>query len=227
MKRTYLVIALLLGLAVVMPACVPAAAPTQDQFNATQAAQTIEKLMTQVIKQTTPIVLPTATITATLPATETASPSPTVSPTSGLMPGQPTLTKTAVPSLTRTLSDRCLSSFFVGVIGAKWDTERLAWVLDELSNVPFTATFDVRNNGSCTWDPSFRLIYYTGEHMSGPDYVIIGSSVIPNDSKFNHVNIDVGPLMIGGKGYHTGYWAMQTSDGRTFGPSFLITILIK
>jgi hypothetical protein len=226
MNRTSYILALLLGLAILLPACAPAAAPTQDQSNTTQAAQTIERLMTQVVKASTPIVLPSATPSATPLATNTPEIIPTETPSTGQTPGQTQPTK-LVPSLTRTLSTNCLSAFLVGVLGSKWDTERQAWVLEELSNTPFTATFDVRNTGTCTWDPAFRLIYYTGEHMGGPNFVKIGSSVNPNDPTFNHVNVDVGPLMIGGKGYHTGYWAMQTSDGRTFGPSFLITILIK
>jgi hypothetical protein len=225
MKRTLFVLALLLGLAILLPACAPIAAPTQDQsVQNTQAAQTIERLMTQVVKASTPIVLPSATATATLPATNTPEPSLTETPTAGT-PGQVLPTK-LIPSLTRTLSSNCLSAFLVGVLGSKWDEERQAWVLDEISNTPFTATFDVRNTGSCTWDPAFKLVYSASEHMSGPDTVAIGSKVDPTDPVWNHVNIDVGPLMIGGKGYHVGYWRMQTSDGRTFGPSLMITVHI-
>ena len=63
--------------------------------------------------------------------------------------------------------------------------------------------------------------------MSGPNAVSIGSSVIPNDPKFGHVNVDVGPLLIGALGYHSGYWVMKSSDGKIFGPSFLLYVHIS
>jgi hypothetical protein len=227
MKRIFLPFILILGLAIVLSACAPAVPQTPDQPAMTQAAQTIQALMTQVVKQSTPFIPPTNTVTQTPFPTDLPAPTLTEALTTPPAPGTTPAATKSIPSITRTLSGNCLNSFLVGVIGSKWDADRKAWVLEETANAPFTATFDVRNIGTCTWDPAFLLVYYTGEHMSGPNAVTIGSTVDPNDPKFNHVNIDVGPLMIGGKGYHTGYWAMKSSDGRVFGSSFLLTVLIK
>jgi hypothetical protein len=223
MKRFLLPLTVTFAIALTISACAPAAVPTQDQSAVTLAAQTIQALMTQVVKQSTPFIPPTFTATVTSPATNTPNPMPTNTPIPQSTGSNQTPGKT-LPTITRTLSGNCLSSFFVGIIGAKWDTDRNAWVLEQKINQPFTATFDVRNNGTCTWDPSFKLIYYQGDHMNGPNSVLIGSSVDPNDPKLNHVNVDVGPLTIFSLGYTTGYWAMKTSDGRVFGSSFLITV---
>jgi hypothetical protein len=225
MKRKLYPLTILLG-AVILSACLPSLVPPTEEPQpvATMAAQTNEKLMTLLVKQLTPAATSTGTATLTLPhPSNTPIPLPSATENATESAG----TSLQNPNIKNSsgavsASQNCLASSFQGIIGMKWDGGRKAWVWETRSFAPFTVTFSIRNSGTCPWDPAFRLGFYSGEHMSGPNYVLIGVTAKPNDS----IQVDIGPLMTASTGYHSSYWKMQSADGTQFGPSMLLYVRV-
>jgi hypothetical protein len=168
----------------------PSAAQTQSE------AGTLAALST-ALAGTTPAA------TETLATEPTPSETPQVSVTYSLTrapygtPG----TNPAAP-----LQEQCNAAFFVGYVG-----------LGDGAPVGAATTFkkvwDVRNIGTCTWTRDYRLVFYNGEHMSGPNWVPFPQEVAPGDHMF------IGVIMIAPYegGTHTGYWMLQAEDGSQFG----------
>jgi hypothetical protein len=223
MKKIYFSILFVLGISAAFSGCVSSAnAPTAEPLAPTLIAQTNEKLMTLLANKQTSGPTATSTLTAT-PVPPTSTPLPSLTFTAVVPPGSTPTASMAVPSLTRTITQNCLSAFLVGVVGSKWDSVNQVWALEETAGLPVKVTFDVRNTGTCSWDPSFKFKYWSGEHMSGPNYVNLPHGVAPND----HIFIDINIISPAGNGFHHGYWTMESSDGKTFPITFMLTILIK
>jgi hypothetical protein len=168
--------------------------------------------------------------TPSVPPSMTPSPTPsvtlslTLSPTLSMIPSlTPTVTKTNVPGLTFPSSKDCLADYFLGIAGAISDPEKGGvYVLEVKANEPFTASFSVRNIGTCTWDPSFNLVFIKGEQMGAQKSVLLETFVQPN----TNIIIKVGPIVDSSNGYHYSYWIMQSSDGREFGQELVLRVHI-
>ncbi len=153
--------------------------------------------------------LSTALAGTTPAASETTAPAPTPSETPQ---ASVTYSLTRAPYGTpgtnpaAPLQEQCNAAFFVGYVG-----------LGDGAPVGAATTFkkvwDVRNIGTCTWTQDYRLVFYSGEHMSGPNWVPFPQEVAPGDHMF------IGAIMIAPYegGTHTGYWMLQSEDGTQFG----------
>jgi hypothetical protein len=181
----------------------PSAVPLE-----TQAAQTVQALLTQVSAQAS------NTPTLALP-TETPLPPPTFAPTPVLPMGSPstglpTLTALPVGSVTPqgtpTLEGVCNAAFFVGDVTYPDGTV----VPPDRS---FEKTWDVRNIGSCTWTRQYQLVFFNGKHMSGPNYVNFPQIVPPGGHLFLSVDL-LSPVP---PGPWVGSWILQAPDGTRFG----------
>jgi len=98
---------------------------------------------------------PTPTATARVPAPKTSAPATQAASTK--VPSAPT--NTAAPSSAGTCTD---SAAFVADVTVPDNT-----TVDK--GEAFTKTWRIRNTGTCTWTPSYTLVFKSGEQMSAPD----------------------------------------------------------
>jgi hypothetical protein len=157
----------------------------------TQAALTVEALQTQLAVQQTST--PVTFNTATLAPSQTSVPSATTAPT--LPP--PPATATPIP---------CDRVDFVSDVTIPDGTGFNA-------NTSFTKTWRLKNNGSCTWTTSYKLIFISGDAMSGPATQALPSSVAPGQT----VDISVNLKSPGTANDYQGNYKLQNASGVTFG----------
>lgn len=161
--------------------------------NVTQAYQTIEAQMTMAST-----LLPRTTIT---PLTITPSLSgPTLHPT------LPTLPATLPPAMTSTpICDRAAA-------GNPIDTTIPDGTV-MAPNTPFTKTWRIINNGTCSWTPGYAVVWFSGEIMGANQANPINVSVSPGST------VDVSVDMVAPKdpGTYIGYWKLRNANGRVFG----------
>jgi len=222
MIRKNTILGMSMILAALLAACAAPSTPTDPA--ATVAAKTMEVILTEISDQIHQSQTMAPSLTPTDTATPTITDTPTIIPTVDLdavtpdsspaeitpinsTPTGPTPTTDPDSILTRTLVGKCNAAFFVGDIGPVFDNTEVK------ANTTFTKTWDVRNIGFCTWNRSYRLIYYSGQHMNGPDYIDFPEIVPPNKNFWLLVTL-IAPKSTG---IHTGRWYLQDSDGNRFG----------
>jgi hypothetical protein len=198
-------------------ACASTATPTEPAE--TEAAKTMEAVLTEISDQIqqsqTMAPNPTSTATPTPANTDTPTVIPTVdlggATPEGITPvGSPTgPTPTTDPDSlkTRTLVGKCNAAFFVGDIGPIQDGSNVK------AKSTFTKTWEVRNIGMCTWDRRYKLFYYSGQHMNGPHFINFPEIVPPNQSTWLSVDLTAPDSA----GEHVGRWYLQDPDGVRFG----------
>jgi hypothetical protein len=202
-------------------ACSPTAQPVD--VSATAAARTAQAILTEISAQiaqsqtAAPSPTPTATPTPAITDTPTTIRTVDLSLSTGTLsagitpihstPTGPTPTTDPNSLLTRTLVGKCPAAFFVGDVGPVQDSSEVK------AGQKFTKTWDVRNIGNCTWDRSYRLIFYTGQHMFGPDAINFPEIVPSNKDTFLSVTLTAPDST----GIHTGQWYMEDSSGYRFG----------
>lgn len=77
----------------------------------------------------------------------------------------------------------------------------------------FTKTWTIKNLGNCTWDSSYRLIYWSGDLMGGATYYDMPEIVLPGDEISISILLQAPPS----EGAYTGYWRLQTPWNANFG----------
>lgn len=183
----------LLGLAamLVLSACnlprAPRTTRTPTVSQITAAAQTVEAQLTQIA----------ATMAATPLPTGAASPTP--------QPGIPTITLPVARTATQAYVPCDWATFVADITipdGTKFSP-----------GASFTKTWRLKNNGTCTWTPSYSLVFADGASMGGPSSAPLGSSVAPGQTIDISVNLTA-PLTAG---THRGYWKLRNATGATFG----------
>ena len=141
MSKMPWLVSIILSFALLSSACnLPASTQEPEGAGAvlTAAAQTVEASLTQSVQQNTPIV-------PALPTNTTAAPTVTlaaVSPTSG------------APAVTATQD--CDKADFVTDVTIPDGT-----VLDP--DESFTKTWRLKNSGTCSWTPSYAVIFSNGD----------------------------------------------------------------
>jgi len=203
MSKSTRLVSILLFLALVLSACnLPGNAteePDGAQAVLTAAAQTVEANLTQAAVQNpttqpTFAVVPTSTIAA--PTVTLAGPSPT----------------SIAPVATAT-SD-CDDGDFVTDVTIPDGT-----VLDP--NESFTKTWRLKNSGTCSWTPSYAVVFSNGDSMSGPATQALTGNVNPGQTMDISVNLKA-PATAGD---YTGYWKLRNAAGVTFA-TFYVTIKV-
>jgi hypothetical protein len=197
--------------AIFMISCNLIAQTSQSPVNSadalyTQAAQTVQVQLTQQAL-TTPTdtssgSLSTPIVTA-IPQTSTpspASPTPPATATATLpLPTPLPPTATAIPVI-------CDQVKFVQDVT----------VADGTSYAPgaeFTKIWRLRNNGSCTWNTSYSLVFVSGERMGAPKSVPLPGNVSPGQS----VDVQVDFLAPAEQGRYRSYWMLSNAEGELFG----------
>jgi len=185
---------ILSSLMLMLAAC-GGAEPTLDAAEAvmTNAAGTVAVALTQAAESqpsatSLPSETPTAEITETLAVTNTPVP-----------------TRTPFSSGGSTGNACDLAGFVADVT-----------VPDGTSFTPgasFTKTWRLINNGTCTWNTSYTVVFVDGEQMTTANSVALSSAVGPGES----VDISIDMTAPSSAGNYLGNWYLKNSTGQIFG----------
>jgi hypothetical protein len=81
----------------------------------------------------------------------------------------------------------------------------------------FTKSWTFKNTGTCTWNTDYKMVFATGDAMSGPASVNLTGTVAPNAQ----VTISVDMTAPTDPGTYTGYWKLQADDDEQFGQVYV------
>ena len=177
--------ALAILISVVLSASACGSSAQNEASISTAVAQTVQagQSLTEVAIQ--PTVTPGATIESTsMPAT-----TPTSAPTLASAPSDP----------------NCVGANLVGENppdGALLQPGEYFW-----------KTWTLLNTGTCTWDSSYKLIFWSGELMGGLISYPLPIEVLPNEQKDISIYLKAPDT----DGTFTGYWQLQTPWNANFG----------
>ncbi len=181
---------ILAGIAIILAilACnLPSNNPNQQDPGAimTAAALTVQAQL----PATVPAASPVATSTQTIPPT--AIPFPTIPPS----PIPPAATPTS----------NCDNAQFITDVTYP-DNTSIA------SSTAFTKTWRLKNIGSCSWTPSYTLVFTGGDSMSGPAAQALVGNVNPGQT----VDVSVNLTSPSGNGTYKGNWGLRNAAGVIF-----------
>jgi hypothetical protein len=77
----------------------------------------------------------------------------------------------------------------------------------------FVKTWTLRNDGSCTWTPDYKLVFTSGERMSGASPTLFGTTVPPNGQGTLSITLIAPPT----PGEYQGLWKLSSAAGQIFG----------
>jgi hypothetical protein len=80
-------------------------------------------------------------------------------------------------------------------------------------NTGFVKTWRLRNSGTCSWTPSYALVFVSGDPMSGPSTVALTRNVNPGET----LELSVSLTAPDKKGDYRGYWKLRNASGVLFG----------
>ena len=207
MRKNLVLTSIILIAAIVLSSCnLPFSGgqePTTSEMDLvnTAAAETVIALSTRLAagETETPNVI---VITATnAPATQTSTPAPTAT--------QAAATATYVPITAVPVTS-------VPVLCDRADFIADVTIPDNTVITPgasFVKTWRLRNSGSCTWSTSYRLVFDSGNAMSGPATVSLPTSVAPGQT----VDVSVTLTAPSSSGTYQGFWKLQNASGVRFG----------
>jgi hypothetical protein len=173
--------------------------PTQPGPEAayTSVAQTVEAQLTQAAIATQ-LVAPSQTAVPVLP-TNTLTPLPTNTPLPPtLTPIPPTVTPIPIP---------CDRASFVEDVSYPDNTEVAA-------GTTFVKTWRLRNNGSCTWNSSYALVFDKGDAMNGPASAQLTTGTVAPGQL---IDVSVTLKAPSTTGTYQGYWKLRNGGGAIFG----------
>jgi hypothetical protein len=198
MSQRKLIIAVILIVMISTACTLPFTIQSVDNTVSTLAAQTVQAWQTQNApaqpKQST------WTPQATQSPLPTQTPYPTYTPNATYTP-----LVTSTPKMLPTNTPQpCNQAFFVSETVP--DNTRFS------PKTSFTKSWRFKNVGTCTWNPNYKLVFFSGDQMSGPNSVKLDSYVEPGEKIDILVNLEA-PAK---SGTYTGYWRLQADDGTKF-----------
>ncbi len=146
---------------------------------------------------------------ATATATFTPVPFPTIPPATV----QPTAINTLPPAATAT--SNCDAASFVSDVTIPDNT-----VIAASDN--YSKTWRLKNIGSCSWTPSYALVFINGASMNGPSVQALTGNVNPGQT----VDLTVNLTAPGANGTYTGNWGLRNAAGVIFS-HFFVTIVVN
>ena len=186
-KNPYLLIAVLTTLALTLNACGGLAA--NQSVIATSVAMTVRAQDTKAAEYT-----PTTASNTDVPiALLSPTPLSTISP------------PTAPPTFSGTYKP-CYSADYVSDVSIP-DGTILA------PSAPFWKTWRVLNSGSCSWDSTYKFVYYSGDIMGGAYVYNFPQFTAPGQN----VDVTIELFAPQDNGTYTGYWRIQAPDKTVFG----------
>lgn len=186
MNKNLRLITMFLCLTLVVNACnLPSnTAPATDTAS-TSIAQTVQAQLTLSVP-------PTATNTVPPPplAVTTVAPPTVVPPTAVIIP-----TSTSTCDIAQFVTDVTVPDGTVLLPGQA-----------------FTKTWRFKNNGTCSWTPSYAVVFSSGNSMSGPANQALTGNVNPGQT----VDISINLTAPSTPGDYTGYWKLRNAAGVLF-----------
>jgi len=96
-------------------------------------------------------------------------------------------------------------------------------------DIKFTKTWRLLNDGTCTWTTDYKLYFYSGEQMSGPDSQRLASVPVPPGASIDVSVVLRSPLE---PGTYKGFWALKDAAGNHFGlppldKAFYVEIIVE
>ena len=185
------------------------ATPSEAEVLLTSAAHTAEADLTRLAEALQATPTPSATVEVTLDASPT-------------LPGTPP-TSIATQPATSPPTSGCDNAGFVADVTVPDGTE-----YDP--GATFTKTWELSNDGSCTWTEQYQLVYFDGDLMSGPSKQAFspGTAVAPGQTLLISVELTAPNT----PGSYIGYWLLQNTAGENFGvggpsASFWVQIIVS
>ena len=89
-------------------------------------------------------------------------------------------------------------------------------------NETFTKTWRLKNVGTCSWTPSYAVVFSSGDSMSGPATQALTGNVNPGQT----MDISVDLTAPGTDGNYKGYWKIRNAAGVHFA-QFYVDIKVK
>ncbi|HJS20890.1 MAG TPA: NBR1-Ig-like domain-containing protein [Anaerolineales bacterium] len=77
----------------------------------------------------------------------------------------------------------------------------------------FWKTWTLQNTGTCTWNPSYSLIFWSGDLMGGLTSYPLDDDIAPNEQKDISIYLKAPDT----EGTFTGYWQLQSPWNANFG----------
>jgi hypothetical protein len=77
----------------------------------------------------------------------------------------------------------------------------------------FRKTWRLKNNGTCTWNSAYKIIYWSGELMGAAMEYPLPATVAPGEE----VEIPLALTAPTGNGNYSGYWKLRSEWGTAFG----------
>jgi hypothetical protein len=185
-----------------LAACTPQTVKTQTNSDLvlTQAVQTVGAMLTSTVNAE-----PTQTPTA---ADQSVKLSFTASPSASALPTQPVqLAMVSSNSSSSYVTSACDSAALVsdGTIPDGTDI---------IGGTSFTKSWLLKNAGTCTWNSSYLLVFYSGSSMGGPvTQQLTTGTVAPGAT----IQVSVTLTAPSSTGAYTGYWVLRNASGSNFG----------
>jgi hypothetical protein len=76
----------------------------------------------------------------------------------------------------------------------------------------FTKTWRIKNTGTCSWTPSYTIVFDHGDQMSGP----IAQALVGNVNPGQTVDISINLTAPATNNHYVGYWKLRNAAGVTF-----------
>jgi len=163
-------------------------AATLNASYATSAAQTVSAVeLTSAPVQT---------------STETFTSVP--SPTTPILTFTPVFTPTL--TFTPTITTACNAAYFIKDL-----TIPDGMVLGR--GTSFTKTWRIQNIGSCTWTPSYSVVFINGDGLGASTFNYLFGYIAPG----NYVDLSVNMLTPNTDGHYRGFWELRDPNGTLFG----------
>lgn len=80
-------------------------------------------------------------------------------------------------------------------------------------NNTFVKTWRIKNIGTCSWTPSYALVFVSGDSMNGPSAVALTRNVNPGET----IEISVTLTTPNKDGGYRGYWKLRNASSALFG----------
>ncbi len=80
-------------------------------------------------------------------------------------------------------------------------------------NSTFVKIWRIKNVGTCSWTPSYALVFTSGDSMSGPASVALTGNVNPGE----YIEVAVSLTAPNKDGHYRGYWKLRNASGAFFG----------
>ena len=196
--KTKKILILLVCLTLTLSACSNSKKEEEAQATINAMYTSVAQTLTVLTQESTPVPTETPQATATLVSTATK-------------------TQAIVKTPTRVVATESLCDNSV------WAAD--VTIPDNTVMTPgqaFTKTWSIKNTGTCDWTTSYKLVFVSGNAMSG------ASTALTAAVESGHAdNVSVAMVAPLAKGTYTGFWIMQNAAGKTFGSSVYVTIVVS